>query len=42
MFAAGSIVSIIIGVVLWFVSRKKQDGTEKEMAPEAEQASNTT
>ena len=37
MFAAGSIVSIIIGVVLWFVSRKKKEGTEKEMMPEAGQ-----
>ena len=42
VYAAGSIVSIIIGVVLWFVSRKKKDGTEKEMAPEAEQAPKTT
>lgn len=35
MYAAGGIVSIIIGVVLWFVSRKKRGDTEKEMMPEA-------
>ena len=38
MYAAGGIVSLIIGVVLWFVSRKKKNGTEKELATEAEQA----
>ena len=37
MIAAGGIVSIIIAVVLWFVSRKKSDDT-KEMASESEQA----
>jgi hypothetical protein len=40
MYAAGGIVSIIIGVVLWFVSRKKKGDTEteKEMVSEAGQA----
>ena len=42
MYAAGSIVSIIIGVVLWFVSRKKKEDTEKKMVPEAEQVPKTT
>ncbi len=37
MVAAGGIVSIIIAVVLWFVSLKKSDDT-KDMTSESEQA----
>ncbi|MEW5956552.1 MAG: hypothetical protein AB1801_02430 [Chloroflexota bacterium] len=41
MLAAGSVVSIIVGVVLWFVSRRKTGVTKKGTAPGSGQALET-